>query len=79
MMNLRQSRIDDHWRTAFKRNYSLCIQDMEFTEGEVFGETKLTLKPGMNAIVGKNGIGKSNFIRAIYNSLISESSKCSGQ
>lgn len=74
MINLRQARRDDHWRTAFKRNYPLFIQDMEFTEGEVFGETKLTLKPGINAIVGKNGIGKSNFIRAIYNSLISESS-----
>jgi len=74
MINLRQARIDDHWRTAFKRSYPLFIQDMEFTEGEVFGDTKLTLKSGMNAIVGKNGIGKSNFIRAIYNSLISESS-----
>ena len=74
MINLRQARLDDHWRTAFKRNYPLFVQNMEFTEGEVFGETKLTLKPGMNAIVGKNGIGKSNFIRAIYNSLKSDSS-----
>lgn len=74
MTNLRQARMDDHWRTTFKRNYPLILQDMEFTEGEVFGDTKLTLKPGMNAIVGKNGIGKSNFIRAIYNSLRSDSS-----
>ncbi|CAM3599908.1 ATP-dependent nuclease [Pseudoalteromonas maricaloris] len=74
MTNLRQARLDDHWRTAFKRKYPLFLQNMEFTEGEVFGETKLTLKPGMNAIVGKNGIGKSNFIRAIYNSLKSDSS-----
>ena len=74
MTSLRQARRDDHWRTTFKRNYPLILQDMEFTEGEVFGDTKLTLKPGMNAIVGKNGIGKSNFIRAIYNSLKSDSS-----
>lgn len=74
MINLRQAKIDDHWRAAFKRQYPLVLKDMEFTEGLVFGDIKLTLKPGINAIVGKNGIGKSNFIRAIYNSLISESS-----
>ncbi len=74
MMNLRQARMDDHWRTAFKRQYPLVLKDMEFTQGEVFGNARLTLKPGINAIVGKNGIGKSNFVRAIYNSLISESS-----
>lgn len=74
MTNLRQARMDDHWRTAFKRNYPLFLQNMEFTEGEVFGDAKLTLKPGMNAIVGKNGIGKSNLIRAIYNALKSDSS-----
>ncbi|MBR9910407.1 MAG: ATP-binding protein [Gammaproteobacteria bacterium] len=74
MISLRQARIDDYWRTAFKRNYPLILENLEFTEGEVFGDAKLTLKPGMNAIVGKNGIGKSNFIRAIYNSLICEDS-----
>jgi len=74
MTNLRQARINDYWRTIFKRNYPLIIQSMEFTEGEIFGGTKLKLKPGLNAIVGKNGTGKSNFIRAIYNSLICEDS-----
>lgn len=56
MTNLRQARIDDHWRSAFKRNYPLFLQDMEFSDGEVFGNTKLTLKPGVNAIVGKTGL-----------------------
>lgn len=72
MINLRQARMDDHWRVAFKRNYPLSLKTMEFHEGNVFGNIKLSLQPGINAIVGKNGIGKSNFIRAIYNSLMSD-------
>ena len=74
MISLRKARMDDYWRTAFKRDYPLFLQNIEFTGGEVFGDTKLALKPGMNAIVGKNGIGKSNLIRAVYNSLKSGSS-----
>lgn len=74
MTNFRQVRMDDHWKKAFKRSYPLVLKDMEFSEGEVFGEVKLSLNPGVNAIVGKNGVGKSNFIRAIYNSLKSDSS-----
>lgn len=74
MINLRQAKMDDHWRTAFKREYSLVVKDMVFSEGEIFGNTSLTLKPGVNAIVGKNGVGKSSFIRAVYNSLMSDSS-----
>ncbi|WP_462177491.1 ATP-dependent nuclease [Pseudoalteromonas gelatinilytica] len=74
MINLRQARRDDHWRTALKRSYPMVLNEVKLFDGEVFGNTKLKLKPGINAIVGKNGIGKSNFIRAIYNSLKSDSS-----
>jgi predicted ATPase len=74
MINLRQARFDDHWRRALRRDYQLVVKELEFSEGEIFGSVSLSLKPGINAIVGKNGIGKSNFIRAIYNSLRSEQS-----
>lgn len=74
MINLRQAKMNDHWRTAFKRDYSLVVKDMVFSEGEIFGNASLKLKPGVNAIVGKNGVGKSSFIRAIYNSLMCDSS-----
>lgn len=74
MISLRQAKFDDHWRTAFKRQYPLVLKSMRFQEGKVFDGAKLVLRPGVNAIVGKNGVGKSNFVRALYNSLMGESS-----
>lgn len=74
MISLRKAKIDDHWRKVYKRRYPLLITELTFSEGAVFGDIQLSLEAGMNTIVGKNGIGKSNFIRAIYNSLVSEGS-----
>ncbi|MEI9747696.1 ATP-dependent nuclease [Moellerella wisconsensis] len=72
MIHLRQAKRDDYWRTALKRTYPFSMDAINFRDGDIFGNIKLELKPGLNAIIGRNGIGKSNFIRAIYNSLANE-------
>lgn len=74
MIHLREARRNDHWETALKRDYPLLIKKIEFIEGQIFGNINLPLNKGLNAIIGKNGVGKSNFIRAIYNSLSNEAS-----
>lgn len=68
-LSLRRAKLKDHWRTALTRDYPVFLESLELTDGEVFGETQLRLAPGLNALVGKNGVGKSNFIRALYNCL----------
>lgn len=74
MISLRQAKIDDFWRKSYLRNYPLLLNEIGFENGEIFDGLKLSLEPGINAIVGRNGIGKSNFIRSVFNSLASESS-----
>lgn len=74
MNSLRQARINDHWNKVYKRKYPLTINKLQLSDGDIFGRLTLSLKPGINAIVGKNGVGKSNFIRTIYNSLITDES-----
>lgn len=74
MISLRKSHRDDHWRTTYRRNYPISLQEIECADGEIFNGLKLVFKTGINAIVGRNGTGKSNFIRAIFNSFSSENS-----
>lgn len=73
-MNLRRARLDDYWRIAFKRNYAVSINSAEYSAGDIFDGMKLLLKDGVNAIVGRNGIGKSNLVRSLYNCFITAES-----
>lgn len=66
-MSLRKAKIDDHWRRVFKRNYTIEIDNISIIEEHAFSEFRANLSKGISCIVGKNGIGKSNFIRTIYN------------
>jgi len=73
-MNLRRSRLDDYWRTTYKRKYPVAPKEIACRDGDIFGGLKLELEVGINAIIGKNGTGKSNFIRSVFNSFSSENS-----
>lgn len=45
-----------------------------FEGGVLFDGMEISLKPGINVFVGRNGIGKSNLIRSIYNLFFCEQS-----
>lgn len=67
IMNLRKARIDDHWRRLFNRNYDIYINNITLEGEHIFTELCPSFNKGVSCIVGKNGIGKSNFIRTIHN------------
>lgn len=74
MMNLRQARREDYWRKLFNRNYPFIIEKILFQGGVLFDGMEVFLKPGINVFVGRNGIGKSNLIRSLYNLFFCEQS-----
>ncbi|WP_417509424.1 ATP-dependent nuclease [Methylophaga sp.] len=69
MISMRQAKRDDYWRACNKKRYPLNIGKIVFSSGTLFTGLEIILKPGINAIVGKNGVGKSNFIRSIFKAL----------
>jgi len=73
-MNLREAKIADFWRRVFKRNFDVYIEHITLEGEHIFSEFDAAFIKGIVCIVGKNGIGKSNFIRAIYNVFHTESS-----
>ncbi len=74
MTSLRQAKREDYWRNLFKRNYPFEIRTVVFEGGVLFDGMEISLKPGINVFVGRNGIGKSNLIRSLYNLFLSEQS-----
>lgn len=74
MSNVRKIKFEDHWRRVYKRQYPLNIKNITMNGGKIFDGLALSLQPGINAIVGKNGTGKSNFVRSLYNVLASDGS-----
>ncbi len=77
-MSLRQARINDYWRRVFKRQSDVFIKRITLNGNHIFSDFNAEFKNGIVCIVGKNGIGKSNFIRTVYNAFYTESSnrKC---
>lgn len=71
---LREAKIADYWRDCYKRNYPFLLKKISFIDGTIYNGEPLSIQKGMNAIIGKNGIGKSNFMRIVYNSFASENS-----
>lgn len=73
-MNLRQARINDFWRRAFKRKFDVYIKSISLDGDHLFSDFVTRIDNGVVCIIGKNGIGKSNFIRTIYNAFQTEES-----
>jgi hypothetical protein len=67
MTGFRNASIGDYWRHAYERNYSDEVVSLEFVGGGVFSGVDVGVLRGVCAIVGKNGLGKSNLIRGLYN------------
>lgn len=71
---LKDAKFNDYWRKVYKRNYEVSLDKVSFIDGDLYDSLELNLNQGINAIIGKNGIGKSNFIRSLYNLFCSENS-----
>jgi len=74
MTSFREARANDYWRNAYKRDYPYQIKRIRFEGGTVFDGMDINLRTGINALIGKNGTGKSNCLRSLYNSLCSDQS-----
>lgn len=72
-MNLRQARLEDHWRHVFRRTYPSRFTNITFTNLGCLADSTLNFAGGITAIVGSNGVGKSTLIGAIADLLFGES------
>jgi predicted ATPase len=64
-MNLRNARIDDHWRRTFTRQYPTRFESIKFSGLSTIADGVVHFAPGITAIVGGNGVGKSTLIAAV--------------
>jgi predicted ATPase len=64
-MSLRQAKIDDHWRHTFSRAYETRFAEISFTNLSCLVDASVGFRPGISAIVGANGVGKSTLAAAI--------------
>lgn len=74
MINIKEAKVEDYWRTIFKRSYPLTLINISLEENSLFNNINISMKPGLNALVGKNGIGKSNLMRALFNTFVTDES-----
>lgn len=66
---LRAAKISDHWRTLYKKKFNFQLKKIVIEEGDIFKNIELNLNGSLNVIIGKNGVGKTNFLRNIFNAL----------
>jgi hypothetical protein len=71
---LKDAKIDDHWKTFVRRDYPIKLHELRIVDHEVFEKRSFELLGGVNIFVGRNGVGKSNLMRLLYNCLIAEDS-----
>lgn len=69
-MSLKAARFEDHWRHTLTRQYQTRIDLLEFERLRGFSDGAISFKPGITAIVGGNGVGKSTLARATIEALI---------
>lgn len=65
---MRAVRVEDAWRRVKNlENYSLRIRQVSIKESDRYiNDFELSFSSGLNVICGRNGVGKSNILRKIY-------------
>lgn len=61
--------MDDHWRKALSRRYELEYVSLAFSGVRCLHDDQIRFSPGVTAIVGSNGVGKSTLAHAIIDVL----------
>ena len=64
---MKRAEISDNYRKALVRNYHFHLDRFELKAERPAVNCDLAFKRGISAIVGRNGVGKSNLIRAMFN------------
>ena len=64
-MSIRAAKYRDHWRTLFKRNYNFKLTSLAYSGLKVLHDGEIQFSPGITAIVGGNGVGKSTLVHAV--------------
>lgn len=67
--SLRDAKFLDHWRTLYKKKFPLTISEISINNANIFHNLNFKLNGNLNVIIGKNGVGKTNFLRNIFNAL----------
>jgi ABC-type phosphate/phosphonate transport system ATPase subunit len=67
MRAFREARRRDYWRRAHKRKYSPKLTEVKFYGASFFQGLELEIDGGLLSVVGRNGVGKSTLIRALFN------------
>ncbi|WP_431080403.1 ATP-dependent nuclease [Pseudomonas thivervalensis] len=74
MTTLKEAKINDYWKDLPRRRYEIALNNLKLIGHDVFEDLQIKLHGGINIFVGRNGVGKSNLVRLIYNCLIAEGS-----
>jgi predicted ATPase len=64
-MSVRSASLGDSWRRTFTRRYLSSINELSFENLLCLVDGKINIPPGICAIVGGNGVGKSALLAAI--------------
>lgn len=71
-MSIRAAKFDDHWRKVFSRAYAYQYRALEFSGLKPLRDGTVTFSPGITAIVGGNGVGKTTLAHAVADVLAGE-------
>ncbi|MUJ22017.1 ATP-dependent nuclease [Aliivibrio fischeri] len=72
MTSFRLATISDYWRKAVRSGFSTSIKTIKFNDCNVFLNLEINFGNGIQAVCGRNGIGKSSLIRSLFDSLYTE-------
>jgi len=68
-MSIRAAKFRDHWRKALNRKYLLEYVSLDYSGLRSLRDDQIKFSPGITAIVGGNGVGKSTLAHAIVDVL----------
>lgn len=61
---MRSAKVDDYWRTVYKKNYDTCLLKINLNKLNHIN-TEIDFQKGITAFCGLNGVGKSTIISAL--------------
>jgi len=64
-MSVRAAKFNDYWRKVFLRQYPCQYLSLRYSGLRPLCDSEITFSPGITAIVGGNGVGKSTLMHAI--------------
>jgi predicted ATPase len=66
---MKAAEVADFWRRALKRSYGTCYVQVAFNGIRRIGSGSLSFAPGMTAVIGGNGVGKSTLMSTVLRTL----------